>query len=87
MANRSVTYKSKNHATVIETRTKRSRLMTAFLAVFFGGIGIHKFYLGKPTWGLAYIFFSWTFIPLILGIIEGISYLLMTDKSFELKYP
>lgn len=60
--------------------------MAAFLAIVFGGAGIHKFYLGKAGWGIIYIVFSWTFIPMLLGFIEGISYLLMSDKSFELKY-
>lgn len=71
---------------ISESRTSRSRLMAAFLAIVFGGAGIHKFYLGKATWGLLYILFSWSFIPMIVGFIEGFSYLLMSDKSFELKY-
>lgn len=67
-------------------RNKRSKGLATFLAIFFGGIGIHKFYLGRPWWGLTYIIFSWAFIPLILGFLEGIIYLLMSDKSFEQKY-
>lgn len=70
----------------MEVRTNRSRSTAAVLAILFGGIGIHKFYLGKPMQGLLYIFFSWTFIPLIIGIIEGIIFLTMSDKSFENKY-
>lgn len=75
-----------HNSPVIESRNNKSRLMAVFLAIFFGGFGIHKFYLGRAGWGLAYIFFSWTFIPMLLGFIEGVGYLLMTDKSFELKY-
>lgn len=40
------------------------------LALFFGGIGLHKFYAGKIWTGLLYFFFSWTFIPLIISIID-----------------
>lgn len=71
----------------MEMRTNRSRSTTAVLAILFGGIGIHKFYLGKPLQGLLYIFFSWTFIPMFVGVIEGIMYLSMSDRAFELKYP
>lgn len=70
----------------LEVRTNRSRSTAAVLAILFGGIGIHKFYLGKPLQGLLYIFFSWTFIPMFVGIVEGIIYLSMSDRSFELKY-
>ena len=83
---RTVKYKSKFDSPTIETKTNRSRVVAALLAIIFGGAGIHKFYLGKVGWGIIYILFSWTFIPMLLGFIEGISYLLMSDKSFELKY-
>lgn len=71
---------------IIESKTNRNRKMAAFLAIVFGGAGIHKFYLGKPWWGLGYILFSWTFIPIFLGIIEGIRYLILSDQEFENKY-
>lgn len=69
----------------IET-SGRSRGTAAFLAIVLGGIGAHKFYLGKPGWGIAYFLFSWTFIPACLGFLEGIIYLTMSSKSFEAKY-
>lgn len=71
---------------VIHQKIYRSRVVAAILAIFLGGIGIHKFYLGKVGIGLIYFIFSWTFIPAFLGFFEGIYYLLMSDKSFELKY-
>lgn len=70
----------------MEMRTNRSKSTAAVLAILFGGIGIHKFYLGKPGWGLLYIFFSWTFIPMVVGVIEGIIYLSMSDRAFETRY-
>lgn len=69
-----------------QTKTRKSRIVAAVLAILFGDLGLHKFYLGRPTLGLFYLFFSWTFIPLILGFIEGLMYLSMSDKSFEAKY-
>jgi len=75
-----------HNSPVIESRNNKSRLMAVFLAIFFGGFGIHKFYLGRAGWGLVYIFFSWTFIPLIFGVIEGIFYLIMSNQEFQKKY-
>jgi TM2 domain-containing membrane protein YozV len=56
------------------------------LAVFLGDWGIHKFYLGQVGWGILYILFSWTFIPMVIGWIEALMYLTMSDKEFEAKY-
>ena len=33
--------------------------------------------------GVAYLLFCWTFIPSVIGLIEGISYLIMTDEAFD----
>lgn len=75
-----------HNSPITESKTNRSRGMAAFLSIVFGGAGIHKFYLGKPWWGLAYILFSWTFIPMLLGFIEGIMFLGMSNQEFEKKY-
>jgi TM2 domain-containing membrane protein YozV len=76
----------KNNSETIAIRTNRSRFIAGLLAIFFGDLGLHKFYLGKATWGLAYLFFSWTFIPMFLGFFEGLYYLLMSDQEFHKKY-
>ncbi|EFL92339.1 TM2 domain-containing hypothetical protein [Candidatus Regiella insecticola LSR1] len=39
---------------------------------FFGGIGAHKFYLGKIGQGFLYLLFFWTLIPAIIAFIEFI---------------
>lgn len=70
----------------LQTRTNRKRVVAALLAFFVGGIGIHKFYLGKAGQGILYLLFSWTGIPMFIGFIEGLIYLFMSDKSFEEKY-
>lgn len=70
----------------IEMRSSKNRIVAALLAIFLGDFGIHKFYLGRVGWGIIYILFSWTAIPMILGWIEGIVYLFMSDKSFKSKY-
>ena len=40
------------------------------LAIFCGGLGIHKFYAEQTTVGIFYLLFSWTFIPAILALID-----------------
>jgi TM2 domain-containing membrane protein YozV len=65
---------------------EHSKLVAALLAVFLGGIGLHKFYLGRVGWGIVYLLFFWTFIPTIVGFIEGLIYLSMSEGAFHRKY-
>jgi hypothetical protein len=67
-------------------RGEKSKVVAGILAVFLGGIGIHKFYLGQGFQGFLYLVFCWTFIPAILGLIDGISYLCMSDRGFAQRY-
>ena len=55
----------------------------ALLAVFFGGIGFHRFYLGRPLSGFIYLFFCWTFIPMILALIEAAVFTFESEKRFN----
>jgi TM2 domain-containing membrane protein YozV/ribosomal protein L40E len=64
----------------------KSKLVAALLALFLGGFGVHKFYLGRTGWGVAYLLFCWTFIPTVVGFIEGILLLVMSDSEFSQKY-
>lgn len=64
----------------------QNRITTALLAFFLGGLGAHKFYLGKPALGLVYLIFCWTFIPAIVALIEAIGYLSMSDEAFAEKH-
>jgi TM2 domain-containing membrane protein YozV len=64
----------------------RSRLAAALFAFFLGSLGIHKFYLGSIGWGIMYILFCWTGIPTIVGFIEGVLLLIMSEESFNMKY-
>jgi len=64
----------------------KSKIVAGLLAIFLGGIGVHKFYLGKIGMGILYLVFCWTFIPEIVGIIEGIIYLTSSDEKFYEKY-
>jgi TM2 domain-containing membrane protein YozV len=64
----------------------RNRSSAAILAIFLGGLGAHKFYLGQTGAGIVYLLFCWTFIPAFIGFIEGIVYLSTSDASFNAKY-
>lgn len=64
----------------------KSRIVAAVLALVLGGLGVHKFYLGRIWWGLLYLVFCWTFIPGIIAFIEGIYYLTLSDSEFRKKY-
>jgi len=64
----------------------KSKVAAALLALFTGGLGIHKFYLGQVGLGILYIVFCWTLIPALIGIIEFIIFLTMSDESFNRQY-
>lgn len=64
----------------------KSKNVTILLALFLGGLGVHKFYLNKPIQGIFYILFFWTYIPAIVALIEGIGYLLMSEEDFNKVY-
>lgn len=64
----------------------RNKVVAGLLALFLGGLGIHKFYLGKGLQGVLYLVFCWTIIPAIIGFVEGLNYLLMSEQTFFERY-
>lgn len=64
----------------------KNKYVAAALAFFLGGLGVHKFYLGKTWQGILYLVFCWTYIPAILGLIESIMYLVMDQRKFNEQY-
>lgn len=83
----------------VACKSEKNKTVAGLLAIFVGGFGIHKFYLGFTGPGLVYLLtntIGWviTFwlmgIPnMILGVmtlIEGIIYLTRTDEDFEQTY-
>lgn len=73
-------------ATFGPAQPTKSRGVAILLALLLGGIGGHKFYLGRIGWGFLYLVFFWTLVPGIVAIIETIGYALMSDESFHKKY-
>ena len=78
----------------------KSRVVAAVLAIVLGGLGAHKFYLGKTQAGLIHVGMTLVgicgavlLLPLLLliasyfiAIAEGVIYLTKTDEQFEAIY-
>ena len=61
----------------------KSKVVAGLLAIFLGGIGAHRFYLGQPK--LAFLYMGALFIfgvSALVGVVEGVRYLLMKDAKF-----
>lgn len=50
---------------------KKNSTTAILLALFLGGIGIHRFYLNETGMGIVYLLFCWTGIPAIAGFLEA----------------
>jgi TM2 domain-containing membrane protein YozV len=44
----------------------KSKTTAGLLAIFLGGLGFHKFYLGQTGRGILYLVFCRTWIPSII---------------------
>jgi TM2 domain-containing membrane protein YozV len=64
----------------------KDKNVAAILALFMGGIGVHKFYLGRIGAGVLYLIFSLTFIPAILGLIDFFVLALMDRDEFDRRF-
>jgi len=67
-------------------KKKKDKNTSALLAIIFGGLGFHKFYLGKTVQGIIYLIFCWTFIPALIGVIEGIFLFMLNQNEFNSRY-
>ena len=70
----------------------KDRVAAGLLAIFVGGLGIHKFYLGYNKEGIITLVISLATcgagaaVMSIIGLIEGIIYLTKTDDDFHYTY-
>ncbi|MEC7726474.1 MAG: TM2 domain-containing protein [Planctomycetota bacterium] len=64
------------------------RVLVGVLAVALGGFGVHRFVLGDPVGGiLRFVISVVTFgFGYVIGFVEGIHYLLMSDEDFVQRY-
>jgi TM2 domain-containing membrane protein YozV len=49
---------------------KKNPTSAVLMALFLGGIGGHKFYMGQVGVGLLYLVFCWTYIPGLVAFVE-----------------
>ncbi|MDD6152516.1 MAG: NINE protein [Elusimicrobia bacterium] len=78
-----------NHVTAspnLQLGEGRNKLIAVLLALLLGGLGAHKFYLGRPIAGILYLLFCWTLIPSLLALIDLIIYLTMSEREFNATY-
>lgn len=81
---------------VLTNTNSCSKVVAALFAIFLGAFGIHKFYMGKTNWGIAYLLTSTiggcitcgmaTMAVGVVGLVEGIIFLSASDADFQTKY-
>ena len=82
-----VTYKV---ITLDGSEQKKHQIMAATLALLFGALGAHKFYLGYNTQGtimllmgtLGWFFLVPPFASFLIGLIEGVIYFRKNEQEF-----
>ena len=61
----------------------RTKGVACLFALFLGGLGAHKFYLGQPEKGILYLLFCWTGIPSLVSYMEILIYLSKSSEEFD----
>ena len=64
----------------------KNRGIAIVLALFLGGFGIHRFYIGQVAWGFMFLLFCWTFVPAFFALIDVIRYAVIGEAEFQRRY-
>jgi TM2 domain-containing membrane protein YozV len=64
-------------------KNRKVAVALAFAGMVMPVSGLHKFYLGQPIWGVLYLLLSWTPIPKVASVIEGVWYLAQKQDEFD----
>ena len=76
----------RNYNPQARSGSRKDKTTAGILGIILGGIGAHKFYLGNTTKGIIYLLACWTAVPALVGLVEGIKYLTMSQEEFDAKY-
>lgn len=66
-----------------QPKNRKLAVILAFAGVVSPIAGLHKFYLGQMGWGIVYLLLSWTPIPKVASVIEGMWYLAQQPHEFD----
>ena len=70
----------------VRQRRQVSKTALLLLTFFTGGLGGHKFYLGKNWQGVLYLLFFWTYIPALASLVEFFVYIFTSSERLNEKY-
>lgn len=75
-------------APIYTKEQKDKKLIAGLLGIFLGSLGVHKFYLGYTKEGVIQLVGTIVTCGFasIIGLIEGILYLIKTDDEFVATY-
>ena len=77
----SIEDEAKSGITIEPGQKTVNKIAYGVIAILIGDFGIHRFYAGKWLSGILYLLFFWTFIPGLLGLVEGIIALVKEDDG------
>ncbi len=64
----------------------KDKNVAGILALLFGWLGIHRFYLGQGGLGIAYLMFCWLPIVWLIAFVDAILFFVMDPEVFDMKY-
>lgn len=64
----------------------KDKNVAGILALFLGGFGVHRFYLGQVGLGFFYLAFFWFPLMWIIGLIDAIVFFATDKDAFDTKY-
>ena len=67
---------------VYESKPK-SKWVAFWLCFCLGGIGIHRYYSGKIASGVLFSLFFWTYIPVIISIVDLIVIGVKSQEDYQ----
>ena len=64
----------------------KQKVVAGILGILLGGLGVHHFYLGSIGAGVICILANCVLLGGLIGLVEGIMILIMSDEDFDKRY-